>query len=49
MDVSKNGGKTQEPWGVPTKNDQFAVFWGGTPISETPIYICTVCIKDVFL
>ena len=27
MGVSKNGG-TQQPWGFPTKNDHFGVFWG---------------------
>ena len=27
MDVSKNGG-SQQPWGFPTKNDHFGVFWG---------------------
>ena len=27
LDVSLNGG-TQQPWGFPTKNDNFGVFWG---------------------
>ena len=25
LDVSKNGGFPQEPWGFPTKNDHFGV------------------------
>ena len=27
MEVSLNG-RTQQPWGFPTKNDHFGVFWG---------------------
>ena len=36
MDVSKNG-NTQQPWGFPTKNGHFGVFWGVPLFLETPI------------
>ena len=33
--VSKNGG-TQQPWGYPTKNDHFGVFWGYHHLRKPP-------------
>ena len=35
MDVSLNGG-TQQPWGFPTKNDHFGVFWGYHHLRKHP-------------
>ena len=35
LGVSLNGG-TQQPWGFPTKNDHFEVFWGCHHLRKHP-------------